>query len=177
FQRVLLRRRQFAGTAFVAEIRQPIEAFLAIQLVPVTNCVIVQVEYLRDRRAAHAIVEQQQRIRPPRQAGLRLPVPHQRYQVGSRTRIKKATANHSPTRSACPRPSKLFRQSMESRYNCNCLILLMVSGAREKGVHATMWWRERLGIGLRPLATFMAAFLGLALVYGLLFLVLMNSMS
>ena len=94
FQRVLLRHRQFAGAALVAEIGQPIQPFLAKQLVPIADRVIVQVENLRDRRAAHSIVEQQQRIRAPRQPRLSLPIPHQGDQVRSDRRIKKAAANH-----------------------------------------------------------------------------------
>ena len=85
-----------AGAALVAEIGQPIQAFLAIQLVPIADRVIVQVENLRDRLAAHSIVEQQQRIRASRQASLALPISHQRDKVSSDCRIKKAAANHVP---------------------------------------------------------------------------------
>src|SRR5207344_3222409 len=80
------------------------------------------IENLRDRLAAHSIVEQQHCIGPPCQARLGLPIPHQRDQVLSDARSKKSAANHVPTRIADPAPGKpFFRSPMESGYNISSL--------------------------------------------------------
>lgn len=44
-------------------------------------------------------------------------------------------------------------------------------GRRERGAPALMMWRERFGIALQSLAIFTVALIGLALGYGLLFLI------
>jgi hypothetical protein len=63
-------------------------------LVPATDRVVVEVENLGDRHAAHAVVEQQQGIGSPRQTCLRLAIAHQRDEVLPHARIEKAAANH-----------------------------------------------------------------------------------
>src|SRR5215468_412403 len=106
------------GAALVTKIRQPDQAFLAIQFVPVTDRVIVEIENLRDLLAAHSVIEQKQCIRSPRQACLSLPIPHQRDEVRSDGLIKKTAANHAPRRIAPPELGKpFFWQSTESGYS------------------------------------------------------------
>jgi hypothetical protein len=120
FQRVLLRGRQFADAAFVTKVRQPAQTFLAVQLAPVTDRVIVEIENFRDLLAAHSVVEQQQCIRSSRQSRLGLPIPHLRDEVRSDARIEKTAANHARRRIAPPADGKLFfRQSRESGYIVN----------------------------------------------------------
>ena len=74
FQLVLLCLAQPARTALVAEARQALDAFLLIQPMPGADRVVVQKQYLRDRLAAHPLVQQQQRIRTPPQTMSRRPV-------------------------------------------------------------------------------------------------------
>ena len=86
------------------------------------------------RLAAHAIVEQQQRIRASRQPRLRLPIPHQRDQVRSDVRIKKAAANHAPDKNRSPRQRQaIFRlpaESIEFTNGLDRLLQLLIIGER-----------------------------------------------
>ena len=65
FQLLLLLVAQAALAALVAEARQPLDTLFLIQTVPSADRVVVQQEDLRDRLAAHPVVQQDQRVRAP----------------------------------------------------------------------------------------------------------------
>src|SRR5271155_1077348 len=67
---------------------------------PGADRIVVQIEHLGDRLAAHPIVQQQQGIGPPRQSMSHRPISGQFNQVATRLRVKEATANHAMTRVA-----------------------------------------------------------------------------
>src|SRR5262252_3576097 len=100
---------------FVAKVGQPAQTFLLIQFVPVTDRVIIQVQNFRHRLATHSVVEQQQGIRSSAQAHFGLPIPHQRDEVPSGSRIKKAAANHASRRIASSCPGKPFFADLWNR--------------------------------------------------------------
>ena len=56
-QPFLLLRRQPAGAAFVAKTRQALDPILLIQLMPGPDRVVVQIQDLRHRLTAHAVVQ------------------------------------------------------------------------------------------------------------------------
>jgi len=76
-QRPLLFFAQPANAALVAEARQTLEPFFLIQPIPGADRVVVQQQDFRNRFAAHAVVQQNQRVRPPGQAMRGRPVPSQ----------------------------------------------------------------------------------------------------
>src|SRR5271154_5787348 len=80
--------------------RQTLDALFSIQPMPGADRIVVQIEPLGDRLAAHPIVQQQQGIGPPRQSMSHRPISGQFNQVATRLRVKEATANHAMTRVA-----------------------------------------------------------------------------
>ena len=84
FQLFLLLAAQLASAALVAEIRQPLDPIHFIQAIPSADGVVVQQQHLRNRIAAHPIVQQHQRVRTPGQTMSGRPVPSQLDQVSPR---------------------------------------------------------------------------------------------
>ena len=64
-QLALLRFAQATGAAFVAEACQALDLVFLIQLILGADRIVVQQQDFRDGFAAHAVVEQHQRVRPP----------------------------------------------------------------------------------------------------------------
>lgn len=108
FQRVPLDRRQFASAAFIAELGQPCQAFLLIKLVPITDRVVVHKKSFGNPLATPALVQKQQRVRPPRHAAFRFSVAHQCGKVFSCRIVKKIGANHASNKN----PRQNLRQAL-----------------------------------------------------------------
>jgi hypothetical protein len=100
-QRRLLLVRQAARTAFMAKFAQSRQAIPLIGVKPAANGVVVQQKRSGHLGATPTLVEQNNRIGPPRQPVLRKPVPRQRHQRLTLICRKKAAANHL----AHPNPS------------------------------------------------------------------------
>ncbi len=94
-QLALLRFAQATGAAFVAEACQALDPVFLIQPIPGADRIVVQQQDFRDGFAAHAVVQQHQRVRPPRQAMRRRTVPSQFGQVLARFAVQEAAADHA----------------------------------------------------------------------------------
>ena len=94
FQLFLLLAAQLASAALVAEARQPLDPVLFIQAMPSADGVVVQQQDLRNRLAAHPIVEQHQRVRTSGQTMSGRPVPSQLDQALPRFSVQKARPYH-----------------------------------------------------------------------------------
>jgi hypothetical protein len=77
-----------------AEARQTIDPVLLVKLVPGSDRVIVEKQHLGYRCATHAIVQQHQRIRPPRQTVSGRAITRQLDQVAARFAVQEAPADH-----------------------------------------------------------------------------------
>src|SRR5262245_47595225 len=79
----------------VAEAGQTLDPLFLIQPIPSADRVVVQQQNSRNRFAAHAVVQQNQRVRPPGQTVRRGPVPSQLNQLSTRFRCQEAAADHA----------------------------------------------------------------------------------
>src|SRR5579863_2442794 len=101
----------------MTEARQALDPVLLIELVPGPDRIVVEKQHLRYRFATHAIVQQHQRIRPPRQPVCSRPVTRQLDQVAARFAVQEPRADHAASRIAsCPVGKRFFRNSVESGY-------------------------------------------------------------
>src|SRR6266446_5275249 len=118
FQSRLLLVRQLARTAFMAEIPQSRHALPLIDLEPLAHRVVVQQKRRPDLLAVPAVVQKNNRVRPPRHPVLHKAIPRDRYQCASLRCGQKSRANHQPHPNPpgprCqPTASRVF---VESRY-------------------------------------------------------------
>jgi hypothetical protein len=97
-QLVLLLDVQPARAAFIAKARRPIDAVFPLLAMPGADAIVVHQQHLRDRLAAHPVVQQYQRVRAPGQTVRGRAVTRQFDQVSSRLRIKEATSDHAQRR-------------------------------------------------------------------------------
>src|SRR5664279_2063500 len=112
-----MRVAQAACAAVVAEAHQTLDPILFIQPMPSADGVVVQIQDLRGRLAAHPVVQQQQRVGPSGQAMRSRSVPRQFGQVLTRFGVEEASADHAMTRVAAELIRKgLFRVPAESGY-------------------------------------------------------------
>src|SRR5262245_23390301 len=119
FQSRLLLVRQLARTAFMAEIPQSRHALSLIDPEPLAHRVVVQQKRRPDLLAVPAVVQKNNRVRPPRHPVLHKAIPRDRYQCASFRCGQKSRANHQPHPNPpgpqCqPTASRVF---VESRYN------------------------------------------------------------
>jgi hypothetical protein len=111
----------------------------------VTNRVVVQVENFRNLLATHAVDEQQQCIRSPRQACLSLPTPHQRDEIRSDGLIKK-TAEATPCE--CEPGRRSTRSGdLVSSFNPCCLKIQTIGNRESNGITPTNYSCRRLNPG------------------------------
>src|SRR6202035_1744067 len=86
----------------------PLDAALLKQFEPVADGVVVQQQRSRDLLTAPPVVQQHQRVRPPRHPRYRRPVARQRDQLATILRAEKTAANHAPAESVNPRKASNF---------------------------------------------------------------------
>src|SRR6516225_8830496 len=127
FQSRLLLVRQLARTAFMAEIPQSRHALPLIDLEPLAHRVVVQQKRRPDLLAVPAVVQKNNRVRPPRHPVLHKAIPRDRYQCASLRCGQKSRANHQPHPNPpgprCqPTASRVF---VESRYSNISLAALL----------------------------------------------------
>src|SRR5208337_3284932 len=95
-----------------------LDPIFLVALVPVPDRVVVHKQHPGDRLAAHAVVQQNQRVGAARQPMHGGPVASQLDQVLSRFGVQEATADHGGTRIASSAVGKrILRISAESGYN------------------------------------------------------------
>src|SRR3954470_21352272 len=93
-QSVLLLVTQAACAALVTEARQALDPVLAVQAMPRADGVVVQQKHLRDRFAAHTVVQQHQRIRAPGETMRGRPVSSQFDEVLPRFAVQEPRSYH-----------------------------------------------------------------------------------
>jgi hypothetical protein len=96
YQLVLLLHSQPAAAAFMAEARETLDPIFLIQLIPGPDRVLVEKQHLGYGFATHAIVEQHQRIRTPRQTVRSRTVARQLNQVATRFVVQPTSAYGAP---------------------------------------------------------------------------------
>src|SRR5262245_45390260 len=96
FQSRLLLVRQLARTAFMAEIPQSRHALSLIDSEPLAHRVVVQQKRRPDLLAVPAVVQKNNRVRPPRHPVLHKAIPRDHYQCASFRCGQKSRANHPP---------------------------------------------------------------------------------
>src|ERR1019366_3772175 len=117
FQFALLLRRQPAHTAFITKAGQTFDPVLLIQLVPGSDRVVVQKQHLGDGRAAHANVQQDQRVGSTGQAVRNGTVAGQLDQIAAGFAVEEARTDHAGSRIASlPVGKRQMRISDESEY-------------------------------------------------------------
>ena len=118
FQLVLLLAAQATRAALVAEARQTLDPLLLVQPMPGADRVVVQQQHLRHGFAAHAVVQQHQRVRSPGQTMRGRPVSSQLDQILPRFAVQEPRPYHQPGRIRfAPLGKGTGRILMESRYN------------------------------------------------------------
>src|SRR5579864_472242 len=148
FQLVLLLAAQATRAALVAEARQALNPLLLVQPMPGADRVVVQQQHLRHGFAAHAVVQQHQRVRSPGQTMRGRPVSSQLDQILPRFAVQEPRPYHQPGRIRfAPLGKGTGRILMESRYILNY----------SYGVAAGMCVRSLISIGLDPCAGFLHA--------------------
>src|SRR5260370_13213970 len=123
FQSLVLPARKRARTPFMAEIPKPRHALPLIDLEPLAHRVVVQQKRRPDLLAVPAVVQKNNRVRPPRHPVLHKAIPRDRYQCASLRCGQKSSANHQPHPNPpgprCqPTASRVF---VESRYSTQSL--------------------------------------------------------
>src|SRR5260221_6537977 len=132
FQSRLLLVRQLARTAFMAEIPQSRHALPLIDLEPLAHRVVVQQKRRPDLLAVPAVVQKNNRVRPPRHPVLHKAIPRDRYQCASLRCGQHSRANQQPHPNPpgprCqPTASRVF---VESRYITFLMYLTMFRTVR-----------------------------------------------